>query len=201
MASSFAARRTHEARQARVSLARLDLCSSEHYSDAGGVSSLPRGFLLKYQNASITKPMTKAILMTRKMRGRRKAPASFQRRTPTNPTAASCRTGFTITGLGSREWGPYEGRDRKVSTLRKYTSPPPAPPPNRSRTPIPRTSTTAGAEYGGRGTLTPRSPPQPPNTPAAPPPPLPPARAPPPTPRRSTTRGRPGRPPPQPPTG
>src|SRR3989442_8904691 len=149
MASSFAARRTHEARQARVSLARLDLCSREHYSDAGGVSSLLRCFLLKYQNASITKPMTKAILMTRKMRGRRKAPASFQRRTPTKPTAASCRTGFSMTGLGSREWRPYEGRGRKVSTLRKYTSPPPAPPANRSRTPIPPTSAQAGAEYGG----------------------------------------------------
>src|SRR6266852_4101970 len=115
MASSFATRRTHEARQARVSLARLDLCSREHYSDAGGVSSLPRGFLLKYQNASITKPTTRAILKTRKMRGSKKAPASFQRRTPTKPTAASCRTGFTITGLGSREWRPYGGRARKVS--------------------------------------------------------------------------------------
>src|SRR2546428_1654545 len=196
MASSFAARRTHEARQARVSLARLDLCSSEHYSDAGGVSSLPRGFLLKYQNASITKPMTKAILMTRKMRGRRKAPASFQRRTPTNPTAASCRTGFTITGLGSREWGPYEGRDRKVSTLRKYTSPPPAPPPNRSRTPIPRTSTKAGAEYGGGCTITLEARTHPRETPRAPPPPLPPMRALRPSPARSTQRGTARLPPP-----
>src|SRR3989441_9853771 len=173
MASSFAARRTHEARQARVSLARLDLCSREHYSDAGGVSSLPRGFLLKYQNASITKLMTKAILMTRKMRGRRKAPASFQRRTPTKPTAASCRTGFTMTGLGSREWRPYEGRGRKVSTLRKYTSPPPAPPANRSRTPLPRTSANAGAEYGGSRTPPPEARTKPRNTAAAPPPPPP----------------------------
>src|SRR2546430_16042648 len=198
MASSFAARRTHEARQARVSLARLDLCSSEHYSDAGGVPSLPRGFLLKYQTASITKPMTKAILMTRKMRGRRKAPASFQRRTPTNPTAASCRTGFTITGLGSREWGPYEGRDRKVSTLRKYTSPPPAPPPNRSRTPIPRTSTKAGAEYGGGRPPTPPAPPTPRHTPRAPPPPPPPPRAVRPSPASSTETGAAPLPPPPP---
>src|SRR5213594_2461299 len=69
----------HEARQADSALARLALCSGRHYAAGGGVSSLPRFFLLKNQKNS---------------RGMRNTAASFQRPMPSKPTAASCRTGF-----------------------------------------------------------------------------------------------------------
>src|SRR2546430_6693939 len=84
----------HEARQADSALARLALCSGRHYAAGGGVSSLPRFFLLKNQKASMTRAMISPILNTKNSRGMRNTAASFQRPMPSKPTAASCRTGF-----------------------------------------------------------------------------------------------------------
>src|SRR5574341_2130860 len=90
----------HEARQAFLRLGAPRLCSGGHYEEAGGVSSLPPFFLLKNQNASITRPAINAILKTKKNTGSRNAAATFQRTTPTRPTAASrITTGTTSSAL------------------------------------------------------------------------------------------------------
>src|SRR5439155_21932851 len=84
----------HEARQAASALARLGLCSWGHYAAGGGVSYLPRFFLLKNQKASMTRPMISPILKTKKRTGRSSTEASFQRPMPRIQTAASVSTGF-----------------------------------------------------------------------------------------------------------
>src|SRR5882762_8984742 len=99
--------RTHEARQAICRLGAPRLCCGGHYDDAGGVSSLPRDFLLKNQKASMIRATINPILKTRKNNGSRKAAASFHSTTPTRPTAASCTTGFSISESGTRDVEQY----------------------------------------------------------------------------------------------
>src|SRR2546427_862621 len=65
--------RTHEARQARCRPGAPRLCCGGHYDDAGGVSSLPRDFLLKNQKANMIRATIKPILKTRKNNGDRKS--------------------------------------------------------------------------------------------------------------------------------
>src|SRR2546426_4988051 len=123
----FGGGRTQEARQARCRLGAPQLCWGGHYSDAGGVSSLPRDFLLKNQKASMIRATIKPILKTRKNNGRRKAAASFHSTTPTRPTAASCTTGFSISESGTRDVEQYAIGGQKCRGLAlKYTIPPPA---------------------------------------------------------------------------
>src|SRR5882672_5301335 len=107
MVPPFGREEKHEARQAGCRLGPPRLCYGGHYEAAGGVSSLPRDFLLKNQKASMIKPTIKPILKTRKNNGSRKAAASFHRTTPTRPTAASCKTGFTISESGTRDVEQY----------------------------------------------------------------------------------------------
>src|SRR5467141_3465529 len=102
MVPPFGREEKHEARQASCRLGAPRLCYGGHYEAAGGVSSLPRDFLLKNQKASMIRATIKPILKTKKNKGNRKAPASFHRTTPTRPTAASCITGFSISESGSR---------------------------------------------------------------------------------------------------
>src|SRR5712692_1105720 len=103
MVPPFCEGRTHEARQARCRLGAPRLCLGGHYAAGGGVSSLPRDFLLKNQNASMIKATIKPILKTKKNRGSRNAAASFQATIPTRPTAANCTTGLSITRSGTRD--------------------------------------------------------------------------------------------------
>src|SRR5882762_5397242 len=107
MVPSFQGGEKHEARQAICRLGAPRLCCGGHYEDAGGVSSLPRDFLLKNQKASMIRATIKPILKTRKNNGSRKAAASFHSTTPTRPTAASCTTGFSISESGTRDVEQY----------------------------------------------------------------------------------------------
>src|SRR5438876_6388255 len=67
------------------------------------------------------KPTIKPILKMRKNTGSKNAAATFQTKTPTRPTAASCKTGFNISGSGERDGYnmlPRRGKFRAVRTIR-----------------------------------------------------------------------------------
>src|ERR1051326_1068948 len=95
----------HEARQTGCRSSAPRLCCAGHAYAGGGVSSLPRSFLLKNQNASMISPAMSSTFSRKKKTGRRNRPASLTRAIPTRPTAASCRTGLIITESG------VEGQD------------------------------------------------------------------------------------------
>src|ERR1044072_9483037 len=117
----------HEARQTGCRSSAPRLCCAGHAYAGGGVSSLPRSFLLKNQNASMISPAMSSTFSRKKKTGRRNRPASLTRPIPTRPTAASCRTGLIImqAGVGGQE----RMRQDVAGSFRGYkTGPGPHPP-------------------------------------------------------------------------